>query len=48
MYGNVQEIIIIKQKLFNKIELLKISFAHMKNKFPLYSYERLLHYHSSR
>ena len=48
MYGNVQEIIIIKQKGINKIELLKISFAHLKNKFPLYSYERLLHYHSSR
>ena len=48
LYGNVQEIIIIKQKWFNKIELLKISFAHLKNKFPLYSYERLLHYHSSR
>ena len=48
MYGNVQEIIIIKQKGINKIELLKISFAHMKNKFPLYSYERQLHYHSSR
>ena len=48
IYGNVQEIIIIKQKGINKIELLKISFAHMKNKFPLYSYERQLHYHSSR
>ena len=30
MYGNLQEIIIIKQKEFNKIELLKISFAHLK------------------
>ena len=48
MYGNLQEIIIIKQKEFNKIELLKISFAHLKKKFPLYSYERLRHYHSSR